>query len=65
MAKDIIIDASQYTNLQTTYSEKNNIDNIKGTEYRVTGIETIDFRNNKNARKSNKQKSRCRWTMAD
>ena len=43
MAKDIIIDASQYTNLQTTYSEKNNIDNIKGTEYRVTGIETIDF----------------------
>lgn len=40
---DIIIDATQYTNLKTTYSEKNNIDNVKGTEYRVTGIETVDF----------------------
>lgn len=43
MAEDIIIDATQYTNLVTTYSEKNNIDNIKGTEYRITGTELIDF----------------------
>ena len=38
---DIIIDATQYKNLKITYSEKNNIDNIKGTEYRVLGTEVI------------------------
>lgn len=43
MAKDIIIDGTQYTNLQTTYSEKNNIDNVKGKEYRILGTEIIDF----------------------
>ena len=37
------INATQYTNLQTTYSEKNNIDNIKGVEYKVNGTEVIDF----------------------
>ena len=40
---DIIIDATQYKNLKITYSEKNNIDNIKGTEYRVLGTEVINF----------------------
>lgn len=40
---DIVIDASQYTNFKTVYSEKNNIDNINGIEYRVTGTKVVDF----------------------
>lgn len=41
--EDIIIDASQYSNLKTTYSEKNNIDNVKGKEYKVNGTTIINF----------------------
>lgn len=41
--EDIIIDASQYSNLKITYSEKNNIDNVKGKEYYINGISIIDF----------------------
>ena len=37
------INATQYTNLQTTYSEKNNIDNVKGVEYKVNGTDVIEF----------------------
>lgn len=41
--EDIIIDATQYKDLKITYSEKNNIDNVTGTEYRILGTDTVDF----------------------
>lgn len=41
--EDIIINGTEYSNLQTTYSEKNNITNIYGKEYEVNGTEVSTF----------------------